>query len=199
MYRIRLSSLLLLVVICAAPALAQDYVFHVDPAQSTVEFTLGDVMHTVHGTFQMKSSAIHFDPQTGKASGAFVVDATTGYSGSKGRDKKMHKEVLESAKYPAISFAVQNIHGAVPPEGTSQVEMIGIFTIHGADHPITVTAPVRVENGQAFADVHFQVPYVKWGMKNPSTFILRVSDKVDILVHAVGMLSVDGVAAAGAH
>jgi hypothetical protein len=26
------------------------------------------------------------------------------------------------------------------------------------------------------------VPYIKWGMKNPSTFILRVSDKVEITV-----------------
>ena len=47
----------------------------------------------------------------------------------------------------------------------------------------------QVSNGHVTADVHFVVPYVEWGLKDPSTFILRVSKKVDITVHAVGTLS----------
>jgi hypothetical protein len=35
------------------------------------------------------------------------------------------------------------------------------------------------------------VPYIKWGLKNPSTFIFRVSDTVDISIQAVGQLSAD--------
>jgi hypothetical protein len=33
---------------------------------------------------------------------------------------------------------------------------------------------------------HFTVPYVKWGMKNPSTFVLRVNQSVDIEIQASG-------------
>jgi hypothetical protein len=33
------------------------------------------------------------------------------------------------------------------------------------------------------------VKYQEWGMKNPSTFILRVNDTVKIHVHAVGRIT----------
>jgi len=33
------------------------------------------------------------------------------------------------------------------------------------------------------------VKYREWGMKNPSTFILRVNEKVEIHVHGVGKLT----------
>ncbi len=185
---------LLLLAGAASIAAAQETEFKVDAAQSSVDFTLGDVLHTVHGTFHMKSSTIDFDPQSGSASGALVVDAASGESGSKGRDKKMHKEILESAKYPEIRFTVQKIVGAVPANGTSQVQLTGIMNLHGGDHAMTVTAPLTVANGRASADVHFEVPYVQWGLKNPSTFLLRVSDQVEIVVHAVGNLGTETVA-----
>ena len=53
-----------------------------DPAHTSVDFTLGDVLHTVHGSFKLKNGTISFDPATGKATGVFVVDATSGDSGS---------------------------------------------------------------------------------------------------------------------
>jgi polyisoprenoid-binding protein YceI len=173
----------------AAPVCAQEFVFHLDPSQSRVDFTLGDVLHTVHGTFRMKSGSLELNPATGKASGMLVVDATSGDSGNSSRDHKMHKEILESAKYPEIRFAVKAIHGSLPTDGTSQVQLSGVMTLHGGDHAFTVTAPVQVSHSRATADVPFVVPYVQWGLKNPSTFLLRVSDKVDIVVHAVGSLS----------
>ena len=36
-----------------------------DPARSRVDFTLSSVLHTVHGTFQLKQGAIRFDPSSG--------------------------------------------------------------------------------------------------------------------------------------
>lgn len=185
----RKESWVFLLVLMSIAASAQDLKFQVDPAKSQVEFTLGATMHTVQGTFHMKSGSVGFDTQTGTASGSLIVDATTAQTGNDGRDKKMHKDILESAKFPEIRFTVQKLQGTVPASGTSQVQMVGVMTLHGSDHPMTVTAPVQVTNGVASADVHFEVPYVKWGLKNPSTFLLRVSDKVEIVVHAVGTLA----------
>lgn len=184
-----LGTALLLLHLLAGVASAQDTVFQLDPAQSHVNFTLGDILHTVHGTFQLKSGTIRFNPTTGEASGSLVVDATSGDSGNKSRDRRMHRQILEDQKYPDIIFTPQHVTGKLAPQGISQMELQGLMSLHGQQHPMTVTIPVQINGGQASADVHFIVPYVKWGLKNPSTFILRVSDKVNIDVHAVGRLA----------
>jgi len=109
-----------------------------------------------------------------------IVDATSGNSGSDGRDRKMHKDVLQSERYPEIAFIPDHVEGTVDPRGTSQVQVHGTFRIHGDAHQITIPVQVRMTDGKAAATAHFTIPYVKWGMKNPSTFVLRVSENVEI-------------------
>jgi polyisoprenoid-binding protein YceI len=167
---------------------AQTYVFELDPHQSKVSFTLDGNLHTVHGSFQVKSGAVRIDASTGTASGLVVVDATSGDSGNKGRDRKMNKDILESEKYPEITLAPHHIAGLLPQGGKTEVTIAGVMTLHGQPHEVSITVPVEVRAGQAVADLTFIVPYVQWGMKNPSAFILRVNDKVEIEVHAVGRM-----------
>jgi len=170
----------------AGAAAAQDLALRFRPADTKVEFTLGDVLHTVHGTFQLTRGEFQFDGSTGKASGELVVDATSGASGNASRDRRMQSEILESARFPEIVFRPDRVDGKVAAQGHSQVEVHGEFSIHGADHEMLI--PAEVEAGAAVytATMRFTVPYRKWGMKNPSVLLLRVSDKVEIVVHAVG-------------
>jgi len=178
----------LVFVLTSSSLFAQEQVFTLDPAQSQVAWILGDVLHTVKGTFKLKSGVLRFDSATGNASGELVVDATSGQSGSDMRDKKMKREILETDKYPTIVFAPQHVTGTVAPNGGSQVQLQGNMTLHGQAHPMTIVVPVQVNGSNASADVHFEVPYVDWGLKNPSTLFLRVSKTVEINVHAVGTL-----------
>jgi len=164
---------------------AQETVLQIDPARTQVGFTLADVLHTVHGTFALKRGTIRFDPRTGQASGELVVDAASGASGSPARDRRMHQNILESAKYPEIVFRPDRVQGKVEPQGTSQVELHGFFSIHGVQHEIVMPVQVEAAGDQYTASAHFAVPYVRWGMKNPSTLFLRVSDKVDIDIKTV--------------
>jgi polyisoprenoid-binding protein YceI len=166
---------------------AQETDFQVDPAQSNVKFTLGDVLHTVHGTFKLKRGELQLEP-AGKMAGEIVVDAASGNSGSGMRDRKMHKEVLESAKYPDIAFRPDRVEGQVPSAGKSSVMVHGIFSIHGADREITVPATIETSPEHWTATVHFTIPYAKWGMKNPSTLFLRVNDTVEIDLVAAGTM-----------
>jgi polyisoprenoid-binding protein YceI len=180
-----LSKIVFAALVAATSLSAQETALQIDPAQTEVGFTLADVLHTVHGKFMLKSGTIRFDPATGKASGELVVDAASGESGSPARDRRMHQNILESAKYPEIVFRPDRVSGKVEHQGTSQVELHGAFLIHGQPHDVVI--PVQVEgSGDRYAVTgHFTVPYVRWGMKNPSTLILRVSDKVDIDIKTV--------------
>jgi len=159
-----------------------------DPASTAVTFTLQDPLHTVHGTFKLKRGTIQFDPASGTASGELAVDAASGDSGSKGRDERMNKNVLESGKYPEIVFKPDHVEGNVALDGDSEVKLHGMFNIHGADHEISMAVKTHFAGDTLTAEIAFPVPYVKWGMKNPSTFILRVSQTVEIEIHAVASI-----------
>jgi len=180
---------ILAVTFAASVAQAQQKAFTLDPAQTKVNFTVDSTLHTVHGDFRLKSGSIQFDDATGAASGELVVDSASGESGSNGRDKKMHKDILESPKYSDIVFTPQHVKGTVANEGKSTVEVEGILTMHGKSEPVTMPLEVQLQNGNGSADGSFNVKYLEWGMKNPSTFILRVNDTVQIHVHAVGKIT----------
>jgi polyisoprenoid-binding protein YceI len=162
---------------------AQEVILQCDPAQAAADFTLGDSLHTVKGSFSLKSGEIHFDPASEKVSGEIVFDATSGQSGNNGRDRKMHKDVLESARYPEIGFRPDRVEGKVAASGTSTVQVHGMFRIHGAEHEITAPAEVTPQGDHWNVSSHFSVPYVKWGMKNPSVLFLRVGNSVDLVFH----------------
>ena len=163
-------------------------VVELDAAQTRVEFTLGATLHKVHGRFQLKHGVIRFDPATGKANGALVIESGTGESGNAARDRKMHKVVLESERYPEMRFVPDRVEGKLTVPGTSTVGLHGVFSIHGSVHEMLLPVQVTVTKDQLTATASFVVPYVEWGLKNPSTFILRVEDKVDISIHAAGRM-----------
>ena len=185
---LRVATLAWVTLAMLVPAAAQQTQIKLDPARTRVEWTLGDVLHTVQGTFQLKSGTIVFDPQTGAASGQVVVDATSGNSGNGMRDSKMKKDVLESARYPEIVFTPKHVSGYVAGQESSTVQVAGTFAIHGGTHDLTLTLPIVVKNTGVEAHTKFIVPYEEWGMKNPSTLFLKVEKTVQISISAVGEL-----------
>lgn len=176
----------LLLAAVAAQAQQGEMVLEFAASRTNVNFTLGDVLHTVHGTFDLKRGVVHFNPATGTVSGEIIIDGTSGRSGSDGRDGKMHREILESARYPEIVFRPDRVDGKVGPQGSSTIQVHGVFSLHGADHEITIPVQVQMTPDHWNATGRFSIPYVKWGLKNPSTFLLRVSQTVDIDVQASG-------------
>jgi len=165
---------------------AQELSLQFDLAHTTASFTLGDVLHTVRGSFKAKGGEFHFDPASNNISGQVVFDATSGNTGNSTRDRKMHKDVLQSERYPEISFRPNHAGGTIAVPGSSTMQVHGFIGMHGGDHEVTVPVTVNLAADHWNASAHFQVPYVQWGMKNPSVLLLRVGNTVEIDLHAEG-------------
>ena len=178
--------------ILCLPLFAEDTGLVFAPAQTGIHWTLGTLLHTVHGSFRLKEGSIHFDRATGKASGEIVIDALSGESGNSSRDSRMHSSILESKLFPSILFRPDHVSGQIPTQGMAQLQVHGAFELHGKSHEFTLPIEVRVESAQIAVKSQFQVPYIQWGLKNPSTFILRVDDKVLIDVTASGRVEGQG-------
>jgi len=173
----------------AAPqARAGALIFTVDPTQSDVQWTLGSTLHAVHGTFALKTGNLQFDRSTGKVSGEVVVDATSGRSGNEGRDRKMHKDVLESARFGEIIFRLDRITGKLEMQGDSALQVHGIFLLHGNEHELTVPAEANLSGDHWSASAKFTIPFIEWGLKNPSTWLLRVDRSVSIELELKGTI-----------
>lgn len=160
-----------------------------DPAATQINFTLAATLHTVHGTFKLKSGQIQWDAATGHAAGTIEIDATSGNTDNASRDKNMQNQVLESAKFPEITFTPSEIKGAFNKEGSSQLEVAGVIRIHGQDHDQTLKLAVeQAAGGRVKTSTQFLIPYVKWGIKDPSTFLLHVADTVNVEIQATANL-----------
>jgi polyisoprenoid-binding protein YceI len=178
----------LVALILAPVSHAQVNVVQIDPARTKIEYSLSGTMHTVHGAFALKSGAIRFDPSTGKMAGVVVADATSGDSGNGGRDMKMHREVLESMKFTEITFTPLQMTGTLAPAGVSNLQVSGRFRLHGLEHDVTLPVTVTSDGGKLEIAGHMEIPYVQWGLKNPSNFFLRVSETVGVEIHAEGRM-----------
>lgn len=185
------ALLLALTTLLPAQSAPHNVTLHLDPVRTEIHWTLAGALHTVHGTFRLKGGMTSFNPRTGAAQGEILVDVTSGESGNPSRDSRMHKAVLESEKYPQAIFHPTRVTGALKAGATQTITVEGTLTIHGADHPLKLEIRVQVDGHDAVATTQFSVPYVAWGMKDPSSTLLRVGKEVAVDVVAKGQ--VDGI------
>ena len=183
-----LRCLAILLALTAAPAFAQKPApidISLDPASTHIHWTLNTNTHgAVHGTFKLKSGFFHIDPVTGDASGKIVIDATSGESGDPSRDKHMHSVVLESPKFPTITYRPTHFAGKDDLAANGPVTVNGLLNLHGQDHPMQISVNLHPKAPYVALSTHFTVPFVAWGLKDPSTFIFRTDKEVALDVDA---------------
>ena len=154
-----------------------------------MEFRLGGALHNTHGKFQLKYGTIKADSATGDAEGSIVVDAASGESGDILRDHRMRAGVLETQAYPEITFDPQHIDGHLDDQDNFQAKLEGVLTLHGGRHQIAIETRGKLIDDDLVATAHFSIPYVEWGLKDPSLLFLTVAKDVDIDIAMSGHIT----------
>ena len=186
-------QVLALLALCLSPVTrAQKQTLTVDPARSEVQFSLQASLHAVHGTFHIQSGSVAFLPAKAEMSGSILVDATSGNSGEASRDKKMTHDQLKADQFTTVTFQPKSFTGNLAPEGDSTITVQGIFTLLGTPHEIAVPMSVHIDHTACKATGSFAVPFTKWGVKDPSTFLLKVGKEVTVNLDLEGTLSAAG-------
>jgi polyisoprenoid-binding protein YceI len=163
--------------------------YKVDPASSEVHFTLGASDGPVNGTFHLGSGEFTLDPATGAMTGTVTVDAASGDSGKKNRDKKMTNDQMKAQTYATVTFAPTKFSGQLKETGDSTGQVDGAFTLIGQAHPISVPMTVHMEGDRFTAMGEFTVPFVSWGMKDPSWFVMKVDKEVKVQLKLTGTVT----------
>ncbi len=183
------TLIVLAALVLTVPALGAEQVLDLEPESTQVTFHLEATGPDVAGTLYLRTGRIRFDAETGTASGEVSIDARRAETGHQKRDKAMHKKVLESEQHPLIVFKPERLEGEIAAEGASEVQLIGTVTLLGKEHPLTLPATVEIAGGEVTARTTFAVPYVEWGLHNPSIVFLRVAKVVDVTISAAGTLA----------
>jgi polyisoprenoid-binding protein YceI len=182
-------AVLALAVALAPASFGQHQTFAVNPDASEVRMTLKTTHELVHGAFHIQSGSVEFDRSTPAMSGSVVVLAASGKTGNGARDKKMNKEILQVEQYATVSFAPKTYAGVLSPSGDSTIQVTGIFTLLGTPHEMTIPMLVHLEGTNATAKANFSVPYIQWGLKDPSFLFWKADKDVALELSLTGQLS----------
>ena len=180
---------LALAVVLAPVALAQHQTFVVSPDASEVKMKLNTTHEVVNGVFHVQYGSIGFDRNGAQISGMIIVAAGSGKTGNDSRDKKMNKDILKTDQFATVSFAPKAYTGSLVASGDSTIQVSGVFTLLGTPHDLTIPLEIHMEGTKATAKAHFLIPYVQWGLKNPSFLIWKAENDVTIDLNLVGQIS----------
>jgi polyisoprenoid-binding protein YceI len=175
-------------VLLAAAAHAQHQTFTLNPDASEVKIKLNTTHEVVNGVFHVQSGSIDFDRADARISGTVLVAAGSGKTGNGSRDKRMNKEILKVDQFAVVSFAPKTYTGTIAASGDSSIVVNGVFTLLGTPHDLSVPMQIHIDGSQATAKGEFTVPYVSWGVKDPSFLIWKAEHTVVISLDLAGQL-----------
>ena len=128
---------LLVVALFTAAAWAQGSEWQIDPAHTTVAFTVRHMgISNVHGRFtKLSGGAVVNDTDPGKDSVNATIDATSIDTGVEMRDNDLKSaNYFDVAQFPTITFKSKS----VSKNGDGKLKLVGDLTIHGVTKEVTL-------------------------------------------------------------
>jgi polyisoprenoid-binding protein YceI len=172
-------------------------IFHINPARSSVTFHIpasgeaanGKPNETTNGSFKVKASSLRFVQADKSISGQVVIAAASERSGDAGRDKAIRSKVLEAKQFPTMTFAPSRYDGTISRTGTTAIQMMGVLTIDGKPHEMTVPVDVQSNGFELSATARIVVPVRDWGMTDLGAAGLPGASQVEVDLKLVGYVS----------
>jgi polyisoprenoid-binding protein YceI len=150
---------------CAWSLSASD-TYRILPDGSTVGFAGSSTIHDFTGTAQVIGGSFSLKPS--HVAGFIEVDCTSMNTKDADRDAEMHKDHMESAKYPRIRF---DVTAFTPGADASTGSVQGTWTMHGASRPMQI--PVTMTLG-AKPRLHasFPIDMRLWAITPPKKLLV---------------------------
>lgn len=142
---------LLAVALFTTIAWAQGSEWQIDPAHTTVGFTVRHLgISNVHGRFsKVSGSATIDDSDLTKSSVNATMDVNSIDTGNQNRDNDLKSpNYFDAAQFPNITFKSKS----VSKNGDNKLKVVGDLTIHGVTKEVTLdvdgpSAPIKMPNG----------------------------------------------------
>ncbi|MEK7469520.1 MAG: YceI family protein [Planctomycetota bacterium] len=112
------------------------------------------------------------------ARGLVTADPATLDTGDAARDKEIREKILETAKFPQMSFEV----GVIGMTGLDTMNMSGTMEIHGVRKQVTIPCSIRVRrDGYAWMKGEIRLNMTDFGIDPPVKMgIIKVRDEIRI-------------------
>ena len=183
------STLALLLLACCPALASSELVLEFFPEETEIELALDATLHEVRGSAPLGAGRLRVDPGGGRVEGELSVDARMLSTGNRRRDRKMHRDVLESERFPQIVLRPRSFDGTWPAVGeATDITVRATLEIHGEGHSLVFDATVERRARTLRFDARFEIPYVEWGMKDPSRALLRVGKVVTVALRGQAAL-----------
>lgn len=161
------------------------------PEAMQITFAVGALFHTVQGTAALQEGHLRFTPASGLLQGNASIRAASMTTGNHRRDRRMQQDVLESSAHPLIMLHGQRADGVLDPDSGGDLQIEALLEILGRKHPVSFPLEISIlnaETGRIRISGSLKIPYVAWGLRDPSAIFLRVEKEVEVSFAGEGLL-----------
>ena len=191
----RAFAIVLLAAVAAGPAVAAESTWEIDPAHSSVQFSVRHMMvSNVRGDFRKVSGTVQGDEtDPTKAKIEATIDTTSIDTRNEKRDSHLKSaDFLDTEKFPTMTFKSKKIEKA----GDHRYRVTGDLTLHGVTREVTldVEGPstavkdpmgnVRV-GATATAKINRQDFGITWSKSLDGGGVM-VGDEIDVTIDVEG-------------
>lgn len=161
---------------------AQGVRLRVDPASSQVRFTSKPPLRVVGKTNQIRGTVVGNLSSPSSLIAEFSVALDSLDTGINQRNKTMRDKCLETNKYPNVTFKLSKILRPVRPGEKTQVEIEGIFDLHGIKRTEKLLVNVLYDNASKKLNINaeFLIRLSDYQIKRPHILFFQLSDLIKI-------------------